>query len=99
MALPPGLTTSAGGTVYNQETLVIPLSSKTQPCRRIDGHDDTLQNSHPIAASSSSHPNNPASEQNRAARQLPTSRWSRRPLNLSPFALAQVSGGRATKSP
>src|ERR1700745_938906 len=48
--------TSAGSTAYNQETLVIPLSSKTQPCRRTDGHDDTLQNPHPIAASSSSQP-------------------------------------------
>ena len=98
MALSPDRITSAGLTAYNQETLVIPLS-KNQPCRRTDGHDDTLQNSHPIAASSSSQPNKTASEQNRAARQLPTSRWSRRPLNLSPFALAQISGGRATKSP
>src|SRR6516162_8063618 len=48
--------TSAGSTAYNQETLVTPLSSKTQPCRRTDGHDDTLQNPHPIAASSSSQP-------------------------------------------
>src|SRR2546430_3272006 len=63
MALSPGRITSAGRTAYNQETLVIPLSSKNQPCRRTDGHDDTLQNSHPIAASSSSQPNKPASEQ------------------------------------
>src|SRR5712691_6472368 len=96
MALSPGRITSAGLTAYNQETLVIPLSSKNQPCRRTDGHDDTLQNSHPIAASLSSQPNKTASEQDRAARQLPTCRWSRRPLNLSPFALAQISGGRAT---
>src|SRR6266702_4717265 len=91
--------TSAGSTAYNQETLVIPLSSKNQPCRRADGHDDTLQNPHPIAASSPSQPNKTASKQIRAARQLRTCPWSRRPLNLSPFALAQISGGHATKSP
>src|SRR6516164_8035660 len=44
-------------------------------------------------------PNKTASKQNRAARRLRTCRWSRRPLNLSPFALAQISGGHATKSP
>jgi hypothetical protein len=99
MALSPGRITSAGLTAYNQETLVIPLSSKNQPCRRTDGHDDTLQNPHPIAASSSSQPNKTARKQNRAARQLRTCRWSRRPLNLSPFALAQITGGHATKSP
>src|ERR1700745_3267620 len=91
--------TSAGSTAYNQETLVIPLSSKTQPCRRTDGHDDTLQNPHPIAASSSSQP-----QQNRqqAKPRGPTPAnlsLSRPPLNLSPFALAQISGGHATKSP
>src|SRR6266567_8606488 len=58
--------TSAGSTAYNQETLVIPLSSKNQPCRRTDGHDDTLQNPHPIPASSSSQPYKTASKQNRA---------------------------------
>src|SRR5262245_44649023 len=86
--------TSAGSTAYNQETLVIPLSSKNQPCRRTDGHDDTLQTPHPIPASSSSQPNKTASKQNRAARQLRTCRWSRRPLNLSPFALAQTAATR-----
>src|SRR5436305_12536719 len=65
--------TSAGSTAYNQETLVIPLSSQTQPCRRTDGHDDTLQNPHPIPASSSSQPNKTASKQNRAARHPPRS--------------------------
>src|SRR4029450_11637238 len=39
----PGRITSAGLTAYNQETLVIPLSSKNQPCRRTDGHADTSQ--------------------------------------------------------
>src|SRR5512132_2197052 len=95
----PGRITSAGLTAYNQETLVIPLSSKNQPCRRTDGHDDTLQNPHPIAASSSSQPNKTASKQNRAARQLRTCPCSCRPLTLSPFALAQISSGHATKSP
>src|SRR5215470_9730641 len=64
--------TSAGSTAYNQETLVIPLSSKTQPCRRTDGHDDTLQNPHPIAASSSSQP-----QQNRQQAKPPASKTAR----------------------
>src|SRR4029453_5724393 len=95
----PGRITSAGLTAYNQETLVIPLSSKNQPCRRTDGHDDTLQNPHPIAASSSSQPNKTASNKNRPAPQPPTCRWSGRPRNLPPFALAQISSTHATKSP
>src|SRR3989442_13258409 len=99
MALSPGRITSAGLTAYNQQTLMIPLSNRNQPCHRADGHDDTLQNPHPIAASSSSQPNKTASKQNRAARQLRTCPWSLRRLNLSPFALAQISGVHATEQP
>src|SRR6266446_7616801 len=91
--------TSAGSTAYNQETLVIPLSSKNQPCRRTDSHDDTLQNPHPIPASSSSQPNKlPASKTARPANcELVVGRAD--PSTYPPFALAQISGGHATKSP
>src|SRR6516165_12833386 len=87
--------TSAGSTAYNQETLVIPLSSKTQPCRRTDGHDDTLQNPHPIAASSSSQPQQ--NRQQAKSRGPPTANLSLVAPTPQPISICSRSNQRATR--
>src|SRR6516225_7934500 len=91
--------TSAGSTAYNQETLVIPLSAKPNHAAVLMATTIPCKIHIPLRLPRPLNPNKTASKQNRAARQLRTCRWSRRPLNLSPFALAQISGGHATKSP
>src|SRR6516225_7447053 len=90
--------TSAGSTAYNQETLVIPLSAKPNHAAVLMATTIPCKIHIPLRLPRPLTPNKTASKQNRAARQLRTCRWSRRPLNLSPFALAQISGGHATKS-
>jgi hypothetical protein len=57
MVRSPARLTSAGSTAYNQETLVIPLSSKNQPCRRTDGDGHALPKPSSAAASSLSRSN------------------------------------------
>src|SRR5437764_5179869 len=99
MALSPGRITSAGLTAYNRETLVILYLAKTNHAAALMATTIPCKIHIPLRLPRPLNPTKPPAS--KTARpdncQLVVGRAD--PSKLSPFGLAQISGGHATKSP